>query len=144
VLRHPGLAVVGEVGSHGVKVYWLLLLMFLGLPLAIWLSLVLTGLSVSVCSLPPVSLGCLRSPGRPSDCGVFRGADMLLMICPGRRSRLERRWSSSRGNESGVPWAPWDVPPAVVIWEGPLPVALGAAGLLRGFQSVGSSEGQTC
>lgn len=29
-----------------------------------------------------------RTPGKPSDCLVFRGADMLV-ICPGRRNKLE-------------------------------------------------------
>jgi hypothetical protein len=82
VLGYPELAVAGELGSDDPIVYWLLLLMVLHLPLAIWLSLVLTGLGVSVWSLSPVSLGCYRSPGRPSDCGVFGGADML-MIFPG-------------------------------------------------------------
>ena len=56
---------VGELGSDGTKVYWLLLIMALSLPLAIWLSLVLAGLGVSVWSLPPVSVGSFRSPGRP-------------------------------------------------------------------------------
>ena len=36
--------------------------MVLLLPLTIWLSLVLISLGVSVWSLPPVSLGCCRSP----------------------------------------------------------------------------------
>ena len=62
---YPGLAVVGELSSDGAKVYWLLLFMAVLLPLDVRLSLVLTGLGVSVWSLPPVSLGCFRSPGRP-------------------------------------------------------------------------------
>ena len=56
VLGYLMLAMVGELGFDGAKVCWLLLLMFLHLPLAICLSLVLTCLSVSVWSLPPVSL----------------------------------------------------------------------------------------
>lgn len=60
---YPGLAVVGELGSDDAKLYWLLLLMVLSLPLAIWLSLMLAGLSVW--SLPPMSLCCCRSPSRP-------------------------------------------------------------------------------
>jgi hypothetical protein len=39
------------------------------------------GASLTCCS------ACSRSPGRPSDCEVFRGADNL-MICPG--GRLQR------------------------------------------------------
>lgn len=31
MIRYPGLAVVGEVGSNGVILYWLLLIMFLHL-----------------------------------------------------------------------------------------------------------------
>jgi hypothetical protein len=57
--------VVGELGSDGAKVYWLLLLMAYHLHLSTWFSLVLTGLYVSVWSLSPVTLGCCRSPGRP-------------------------------------------------------------------------------
>ena len=55
MLGYPGLDVVGELGSDGAKVYWLLLLMVLSLPPAIYLSLVLASLGVSVWSLPPVS-----------------------------------------------------------------------------------------
>jgi hypothetical protein len=47
VLGYPGFAVVGELGSGGAKLHWFLLLMF-----TIWLSLVLTGLSVSDWSWP--------------------------------------------------------------------------------------------
>jgi hypothetical protein len=65
VLVYPELAVGGKQGSDVVKVYWLLLLIVLHLPFAIWLSLVLASLGFSVCSLPPVSLGCCRSPGKP-------------------------------------------------------------------------------
>ena len=65
MLMYPGLAVVGELCSDDVHVYWLLLLMIIHLPLAIWLSVVLVDLCVSVWSLPPVSLGCLWSPGKP-------------------------------------------------------------------------------
>jgi hypothetical protein len=41
MLGYSGLAVIGELGSDGVILYWLLLIMFLCLPLAIWMSLVL-------------------------------------------------------------------------------------------------------
>lgn len=52
-----GLAVVGEPGSDDAKVYWLLLLMILYLPLAIWFPLVLASLGVSVWFLHFMSLG---------------------------------------------------------------------------------------
>jgi hypothetical protein len=52
VLWYSGIAVVEKLDSYGAKTHWLLLLMFLNLPLTIWLSLVLTGLGVSVWSLP--------------------------------------------------------------------------------------------
>ena len=64
MLVYPGLAVVGKLGSDDGKVYWLLLLIVLHLPLTIWLSLVLAGLGVSVLCLPLVSLGCCWTPGR--------------------------------------------------------------------------------
>jgi hypothetical protein len=41
VLGYPRLAMVGELSSDDAKYPWFLLLMFLPLPLAIWLSLVL-------------------------------------------------------------------------------------------------------
>ena len=53
VLEYRGLAVV-ELGSDGAKLYWLLLVMFLFLPFAIWLSLLLTGLGVSDWSRPVI------------------------------------------------------------------------------------------
>ena len=55
---------LGELGSVGAKIYWLLLLFVLHFALAIWLFLVLTGLSVFVWSLSPVPVGCCKSPGR--------------------------------------------------------------------------------
>jgi hypothetical protein len=48
---YPGLAVVEELSSDYAKQPCCLLLMFLCLPLAIWLSLVLVGLAVSDWSL---------------------------------------------------------------------------------------------
>jgi hypothetical protein len=73
---------------------WVLLLMFLCLPLTIWLSLVLTSLVVSVWSLSPESLvvadllGDLlpllqQSSGSPAHCGVVRGVDRLICPCRG-------------------------------------------------------------
>ena len=67
-----------DLGSGGAKVYGLLLLMILHLFLTICLSLVLTGLGVSVWSLPPVALGCSRSPGKPTDYGVLKRPDALI------------------------------------------------------------------
>jgi hypothetical protein len=51
VLGYPGIAVVGELGSNDAKYLWFLLLMFLLLPLTIWISLVLSGLAISGCRL---------------------------------------------------------------------------------------------
>ena len=51
VLGYPRLAVVGELGSDDAKYPQFLLLTFLCLPLAMWLSLVLAYLAVSDCSL---------------------------------------------------------------------------------------------
>jgi hypothetical protein len=48
---------VGELGSDGAHIYWLLLLIVLPLSLTIWLSLVFAGLGDSVWSLPLLSLG---------------------------------------------------------------------------------------
>ena len=41
---YSGLAVVGELGSDDAHVFWLLLLMVLHLPFAIWISLVFVDL----------------------------------------------------------------------------------------------------
>ena len=51
---------VEDLCSYGIAVYWLLLVIIMCLPLAIWFSLGLAGLGVSVWSLPPMSLGCSR------------------------------------------------------------------------------------
>ena len=51
VLGYPGLTVVGELDSDDAKYPCFLLLMFLPLPLDIWLSLALAGLTVSDCDL---------------------------------------------------------------------------------------------
>ena len=47
VLGYPGLDVLGELCSVAAGWHWLLLLIFLCLPLAIWFFLALTGLNVS-------------------------------------------------------------------------------------------------
>ena len=44
MLEYSGLAVVEEMGSDYVHIFWLLLLMILCLPLAIWISLVFVSL----------------------------------------------------------------------------------------------------
>jgi hypothetical protein len=72
VLGNLRLAVVGELGSDGVKQSWFLLVRFLHLPFTMWLSLVLDVLAVSGWSLfllwvcKPVSTlhGDQLSPGR--------------------------------------------------------------------------------
>lgn len=45
VFGNPGLAAVGELGSDDSMVSWFLLLGFLVLILAIWLSLILVGIA---------------------------------------------------------------------------------------------------
>ena len=52
LLGHLELAVVGEMDSDDAKVYWLLLLMVLCLPLAIWISLEFDGVGDSLWILP--------------------------------------------------------------------------------------------
>ena len=64
------LAVVGELASDNAHVHWILVLMFLHLPLAIWLFLVFAGLGDSLWSLPLLSLGCFRSLSRPASLAV--------------------------------------------------------------------------
>ena len=65
MLLYLGHALVGELGSDDADVYCFLLLTVLWLPQLIWLSLVFASLRESVWNLPPLSLGCFRSPGRP-------------------------------------------------------------------------------
>lgn len=85
------LAGVGDLGSDDAKVFWILLLMILCMALAIWISLVLVWLSDHAScfhGLLQVSLdGCDpgRPSGRPSDCGIFRGANKQQICCPGCR-----------------------------------------------------------
>ena len=64
MLVYSGLAVVGEMGSDDVHVYWFLLFIIFHFPLAIGISLVFLGLGDSVWSLPLLSLGCFRFPVR--------------------------------------------------------------------------------
>ena len=84
---YPGLAVVGELGSDDAKVYWLLLLMVLHLPLTIWLSLVFAGPGISIWSLLLLSLDCFRSPGRPVALTV---ADLLWVLPTVGSSEVQR------------------------------------------------------
>ena len=51
VMEYAGFAVVGELGSDGAMLPWLLLVMILHLPLAILLSQVLAGLAISIFSV---------------------------------------------------------------------------------------------
>jgi hypothetical protein len=144
VLVYPGLAVVGELSSDGAKVYWLLLFMAVLLPLDVRLSLVLTGLGVSVWNLPPVSLGCFRSPGRPVALAV---SDLLGGFQTMGSSEEQTLWWSAQveglgqggvGDASWVHWAPWGSQLLWSFWEGPLPMALDVVDLLRVFQAMGS------
>jgi len=77
VLRCIVLAVVGELGSHDAKYSWFLLLKFLYLPLAIWLSLMLVGLAASnwrvsfLCAHEPVISGVRAVLGDQLSLGRF-------------------------------------------------------------------------
>ena len=64
VLVYSRLAVMGELGSDAVHVFWFLLLMILHLSFAIWISLVFDGLGNYLESTSFVP-GLLRSPSRP-------------------------------------------------------------------------------
>ena len=69
MLGYSGLAVVGDLSSDSVILHWLLLIMFLHLPLAIWLSLVLAG-QVNPGSSKPLQLVVLdsSSPSKRQQC----------------------------------------------------------------------------
>lgn len=119
VLDYPLLAVLGELGSNGAILHWLLLIMFLHLPFAIWLSLVLAGLGVPCWSRPPrwrwscvsqvwagllggslsyeCQIGADFLEGRWS-CEV--GHRVLICICFRCRGGPEGRWSSDRVGHS--------------------------------------------
>lgn len=60
-----------------------------------------------------------------------------MVICP---SRLEGVWNSGDGG-LGLPWS-LESPAASVVSEGLLPIALHAAELMGGLQTVMSSEDQ--
>jgi hypothetical protein len=51
VMGSPGVVVVGELGSDDAKKAWFLLVMYLHLPLPIWLSILLPALAVTDWSL---------------------------------------------------------------------------------------------
>jgi hypothetical protein len=53
LLGYPGLAIVGDLGSDGFILHWLLLIIFLHLPFTIWLSLGLAALGVMGLSMTP-------------------------------------------------------------------------------------------
>ena len=65
VMQNPGFVVVRELSSSDAKYPCFLLRMFLSLPLAIWLSLLLPALVVSDWSLSPVIPDCVRTPQSP-------------------------------------------------------------------------------
>ena len=75
VLGYPRLAVVGELGSNNIKSSWFLLLMFLYLPLAIWLSLVLVVLLSLTGACSPGLLALLGDEGQDlgADSSVAQG-----------------------------------------------------------------------
>ena len=74
----------GELGPDGAKLYWLLLLMLLCLPLIIWLSVVLSDLGVSNWNLPSwrqeelCVMGYSRPPGRYAVLSLVGGG----ALCP--------------------------------------------------------------
>ena len=125
------------MGSDGAKVYWLLLLMVLHLPLTTWLSLVLPGLGVFFWSLPPVSISCCRSPGRPVCLAVadlLGGLQTVVSVALAETDLREafKKWSM-------LPWAQqisweafrlWVLLPWETYIHTVVPVALEAADLL--------------
>ena len=86
----------------------------LHLPLAIWLSLVFSGLGDSVWSLPLLFLGCFRSPVRPVSLAI-----------------TDHPWGFSTGDPSEGQ-------------RSCRSVALAIVHLLGGLQTIGSSEEQCC
>ena len=68
---------VGELVSDDGKCPWFLLLMFLPLPFAISLSLVLPGLAVSDCGLFLLHASCVSSPGRK----LLSGRNLYMENC---------------------------------------------------------------
>ena len=89
MIQYLELAVLGELGSGDAKQPWFLLVTFLHLPLAIWLSLVLDGLAVSgwsfsfLCVCQPVTafLGDQLSPGETCiQRGVFQPKLQVHMV----------------------------------------------------------------
>lgn len=87
-----------------------------------------------------VALWCNEPPGRPSDYGVFRGAERL-MICLSRSTGL--KGSGIQGAWFGpIALGSSGFPSAVAVWKGTLQVTLHKADLLGGLQTVRSSEEQ--
>ena len=94
VMEYPGFAVVGELGSDGALLPWFLLVMILCLPLAILLSLVLTGLAGSIFSILQACVSVLLGFSFcPMPCkqlilqevsgdGFFPVADLARVECP--------------------------------------------------------------
>lgn len=115
-LGYPGPAVVGELCSDGGKWHWLLLFMFLNLPLHIWLSLLYNWTCyLSLKPVPPVSLviwtswesSCLCEPccDRPPESqtvsGYGRGS--VAPALPWAESyRLEEGWCVPSGPSEGL------------------------------------------
>ena len=73
VLGYPGLAVVGELGSDGAILPWFLLVIFLHLLFAFWLSLVLADVAVSWESLSCFVHFYVGTPVRPALLWLYLG-----------------------------------------------------------------------
>lgn len=89
---YPGLAVIGELCSDGAILYLLLLIMFLHLPFAICLSLVLDVLS---------DPGWNRSPGRQVELCGWDGSWHSVLICTTSQDQKEDGVPTKRGKAHG-------------------------------------------
>ena len=106
-----------ELCSYDANVYWLLLLMVFHLPLTIWLSLVLCGLSVFDWCLPLLSLSYWQSPGRPVVLALANLTSGLQTVacCPELSRRVAlcavdfldslRFWCFQRFRQCGFCWS---------------------------------------
>lgn len=111
MLGYKQFGVVGELGSEGAILHCVLLIIFLPLPLAIWLPLVFTGLVDP--RFPVVSLWNLFSqaiaglPKGRQSCGLGWGYRSL--IADGGVDRKEDRTLIGQGSIYGfwACWSPW-------------------------------------
>lgn len=79
------LVVVGQLGSNGTMLHWLLLIIFLHLPFATWLSMVLVDLGVP---------GWSRHPRRQVELWGWVGSSSLI-------SDLGADWKEDRASSNG-------------------------------------------